>query len=91
MTEKMPSNTQPSAAEQARLGMDVSISRRDFIGGTLADVIEGRCAVDRSKPIVFSPFGLGILDIAVAQWVYERARALGQTLVIDSFFGTGEA
>jgi ornithine cyclodeaminase len=59
---------------------------RDFVTGTLADVITGRCAVDHSRPRIFSPFGLGILDLAVGKWVYDRAVAAGDVLVLDDFF-----
>lgn len=64
--------------------------RRDFITGTLAQVITGRCSVDHSRPVVFSPFGLGVLDLAVGKLVYERAVASGQHQVIDDFFYDSE-
>jgi ornithine cyclodeaminase len=34
---------------------------------------------------VFSPFGLGVLDLALAKMVYERAVERGVGEVIDSF------
>ncbi|MEU0196469.1 2,3-diaminopropionate biosynthesis protein SbnB [Streptomyces afghaniensis] len=68
-------------AEQARGG-------RDFITGTLADVLLGRVDVDRSRPIVFSPFGLGVLDLAVGSWVHSRARAAGTGHVVPDFFAS---
>jgi 2,3-diaminopropionate biosynthesis protein SbnB len=60
--------------------------RREFISGTLAQVINGQCSVDNSRPIVFSPFGLGVLDLAVGKLVYDRAVSTGQHQVIEEFF-----
>ena len=65
--------------------------RRNFITGTLAQVITGRCSVDHSRPVVFSPFGLGVLDLAVGKLVYERAVSTGQHQIIDGFFYEPEA
>lgn len=39
-----------------------------------------------SRPIVYSPFGLGILDIAVGRFVYEQASATKVGTVITNFF-----
>ena len=37
-------------------------------------------------PLVFSPFGLGILDLAVGKYIYEQARAQGTHRPIPDFF-----
>jgi len=63
---------------------------RDFVAGSLAAVITGQCAVDRARPVVFSPFGLGVLDLAVGKWVYDRARAAGTLVPIEHFFSDAE-
>jgi 2,3-diaminopropionate biosynthesis protein SbnB len=68
-------------AEQATGG-------RNFITGTLADVLLGKVRTDPSRPVVFSPFGLGVLDLAVGSWVHERARAAGTGRVVDDFFAS---
>ena len=60
---------------------------RDFVAGTLAEVITGRCRVDHSGPAIFSPFGLGVLDLAVGKWVYDRAMVTGEHQIINDFFG----
>lgn len=60
---------------------------RDFITSTLADVLMRR-AVARIKPdgiVVFSPFGLGILDIAVGHLVRELAIKQGIGTELQSF------
>jgi ornithine cyclodeaminase len=63
------------------------IGTRDFIRGTLADILLGRTAVrkDDDSILIFSPFGLGILDIAVGKLVRELAEKEGAGTVISSF------
>jgi 2,3-diaminopropionate biosynthesis protein SbnB len=60
---------------------------RDFIRGTLADVTTGAIAAreNPNETVVFSPFGLGILDLALSKFVLELAlkEKLGTT--IESF------
>lgn len=72
-------NTSPHLTEQAT-------GNRDFIQGTLADVLEGKLELSRSRPILFSPFGLGVLDLAVGLWVYEEAVKAGEALAVPDFF-----
>ena len=36
--------------------------------------------------MIFSPFGLGVLDLAVGKYVYDQARAAGELGVVDDFF-----
>jgi 2,3-diaminopropionate biosynthesis protein SbnB len=59
---------------------------RGFVTGTLAEIMLGRRSVNRNRPIVFSPFGLGILDVAVGKWVYDQAVAAGQERRVTDFF-----
>src|SRR5437773_2656591 len=75
----MKANTSPHLAEQ-------QTGNRDFVTGTLAEIMLGRRSVNRSRPIIFSPFGMGILDIALGKWVYEQAVASGQELRLSDFF-----
>jgi ornithine cyclodeaminase len=64
-----------------------TVGNRDFIRCTLADITLGKAAprIDCSSPAVFSPFGLGILDIAVARLAYDLAILQDRGLVLDSF------
>lgn len=64
--------------------------RRDFIRCTLADVLLGHAPPrrDAESVLLFSPFGLGVLDLAVSRLVYELAREQGCGLIIDSFLPT---
>jgi N-[(2S)-2-amino-2-carboxyethyl]-L-glutamate dehydrogenase len=75
----MKANTSPHLAEQ-------QTGDRSFVTGTLADIILGRRSVNRSRPIIFSPFGMGILDLAVGKWVYDQAVAGGQDMRLSDFF-----
>lgn len=60
---------------------------RDFIRCTLSEILDGVAPARRDPQAVavFSPFGLGVLDLAVAQLVLNRARDLGRGTRIDSF------
>jgi ornithine cyclodeaminase len=75
----MTANTSPHLTEQLS-------GNRNFVTGTLAEIIQGERWVNRSRPIIFSPFGMGILDIAVGKWVYDEAVAAGQDQRIADFF-----
>lgn len=60
---------------------------RAFIAGTLSDVLTGavRARLHPTDTVVFSPFGLGVLDIAVADLVRRRAIATGKGTVVPDF------
>ncbi|MFE2728089.1 2,3-diaminopropionate biosynthesis protein SbnB [Kitasatospora sp. NPDC059327] len=60
---------------------------RDFVTGTLGGLLLGRFTLDPAKPTVFSPFGLGILDLAVGHHVLQQARAQGSAVEIPDFIG----
>jgi 2,3-diaminopropionate biosynthesis protein SbnB len=59
---------------------------RTFLHGTLAEVMAGRVTVPPGRPVVFSPFGLGVLDLAVGKYVYDQVARSGGLQVIDDFF-----
>jgi ornithine cyclodeaminase len=67
------------------------VGSRSFVAGSLADVMEGRCSVDHSRSVVFSPFGLGLLDVAVGKWLYDRAIEAGEAMPVPEFFGDLDA
>jgi ornithine cyclodeaminase len=75
----MKANTSPHLAEQLT-------GNRGFVTGTLAEIMLGRRSVNRSRPVIFSPFGMGILDVAVGKWVYDQAVAAGQDQRLSNFF-----
>lgn len=75
----MKANTSPHLAEQ-------QTGNRSFVTGTLAEVMQGSRSVNRNRPVVFSPFGMGILDVAVGKWVYDHAIAAGRDQRVSDFF-----
>jgi ornithine cyclodeaminase len=59
---------------------------RDFIRCTLGDVLLGAPARPAANAkLIFSPFGLGILDLAVAKVVLDIAKEHGRGSAIHSF------
>lgn len=79
MEHCLKAGTSPHLAEQ-RYG------HRDFITGTLAQVINGTVEVPTDRPVIFSPFGLGVLDLAVGDLVHRAAGAAGRSLDVPDFF-----
>jgi N-[(2S)-2-amino-2-carboxyethyl]-L-glutamate dehydrogenase len=75
----LKANTSPHLVEQLT-------GNRDFLVGTLNDVMAGRVKVPPDRPVIFSPFGLGVLDLAVGKNVYDHLAASGELHVIDDFF-----
>ncbi|MFI0483409.1 2,3-diaminopropionate biosynthesis protein SbnB [Actinomadura sp. 9N215] len=75
----LKANTSPHLAEQ-RAG------NRDFVAGTLYDVLTGKTVPPADGPVVFSPFGLGVLDLAVARHVYDQVAASGALHTVPGFF-----
>ncbi|HEX7661617.1 MAG TPA: 2,3-diaminopropionate biosynthesis protein SbnB [Pseudonocardiaceae bacterium] len=62
------------------------VGDRSFVHGTIADVLRGDLVRDPSRAAIFAPFGLGVLDIAVGGWVYERVCEAGGGTVVNGFF-----
>ncbi|MFB6669061.1 MULTISPECIES: 2,3-diaminopropionate biosynthesis protein SbnB [unclassified Streptomyces] len=75
----LKAETSPHLAEKLSGG-------REFIDGTLYDVMTGRVEVPAGRPVVFSPFGLGVLDLAVGKLVYDEVLRQGELAVVDGFF-----
>ncbi|MFD5541236.1 2,3-diaminopropionate biosynthesis protein SbnB, partial [Streptomyces sp. NPDC127079] len=75
----LKADTSPHLAEQLT-------GDRDFLNGTLGDVMSGRAAPPPDRPVIFSPFGLGVLDLAVGKYVYDEVSRSGDLRLIDDFF-----
>jgi ornithine cyclodeaminase len=60
---------------------------RSFIGASLGEVARsgGAGLRDPRRTTIFSPFGLGILDLAVAQLVRQQAEKAGLGVWVDRF------
>jgi ornithine cyclodeaminase len=75
----LKADTSPHLVEQLT-------GNRDFLAGTLDDVLTGRVSIPADRTVIFSPFGLGVLDLAVGKYVYDQVTSSGELLVIDDFF-----
>ncbi|WP_433271679.1 2,3-diaminopropionate biosynthesis protein SbnB [Actinosynnema sp. CS-041913] len=62
------------------------VGHRDFLDSTLHDVMTGAVELPHDRPLVFSPFGLGVLDLAVGLHVYREVERAGGLHVVDGFF-----
>ena len=65
---------------------EIATGNRDFVSGSLVDVLEKKFKLDHDRPRIFSPFGLGILDLAVGNLVLEAAKSSGAAIALPDFF-----
>ena len=56
------------------------------VSGSLVDVLEKKVKLDYGRPRIFSPFGLGVLDLAVGNLVLEKAKASNVAIALPDFF-----
>ncbi|MGI0118733.1 2,3-diaminopropionate biosynthesis protein SbnB [Zooshikella sp. RANM57] len=76
----LKANTSPHLAE-------MKVGNRGFIDATLPEILNGTKKIsDNKKPVVFSPFGLGVLDLAMGHYIYQQAIEQGSSVEIDNFF-----
>jgi ornithine cyclodeaminase len=63
------------------------VGDRKFIRCALADILLGRYSQRKEPDVVsiFSPFGLGVLDIAVGKLIQQLGMEQGKGIVIESF------
>ena len=65
---------------------ETETGNRNFVSGTLVDVLERKLKLDRDRPRIFSPFGLGVLDVAVGNFVLDATKASGTAMALPDFF-----
>jgi 2,3-diaminopropionate biosynthesis protein SbnB len=65
---------------------EIETGNRNFVSGSLVDVLEKRFKLDHQRPRIFSPFGLGVLDVAVGNFVLEAAKSSGEAIELPEFF-----
>ncbi|CAB3759983.1 2,3-diaminopropionate biosynthesis protein SbnB [Paraburkholderia solisilvae] len=75
----LQADTSPHLAEQQS-------GHRRFITGTIAGAVRGELSFNAERPVVYSPFGMGILDLAVGRFVDGEARRSGRIIQIPNFF-----
>jgi len=65
---------------------ELATGNRDFVAGSLVDVLEKKFKLDHDRPRIFSPFGLGVLDLAVGNLVLEKAITSNAAIELTDFF-----
>jgi 2,3-diaminopropionate biosynthesis protein SbnB len=75
----MKAQTSPHLAEQMT-------GQRAFVTGTLAALMRGEITLDHSRPLIYSPFGMGMLDLALGKSLYDEALARGMAIPVPGFF-----
>ena len=65
---------------------EIAMGNRDFVSGSLVDVLEKKFKLDHDRPRIFSPFGLGVLDLAVGNFVLEAAKKSDGAIAVPDFF-----
>ena len=65
---------------------EMATGNRDFISGSLVDVLDKKTTLDPDRPRIFSPFGLGVLDLAVGNFVLEVAVSSNGAIALPNFF-----
>ena len=76
----LKADTSPHLLEQA-------LGHREFVTGTLSGVLRNEVTLDPRRPTIFSPFGLGVLDLAVGAMVYRATIEGRRGLRMESFYG----
>jgi ornithine cyclodeaminase len=62
------------------------VGHRRFIHATIPQLLAGERRLGVDRPVVVSPFGLGVLDLAVGKWIYDSARSRGEFVDFPDFF-----
>jgi ornithine cyclodeaminase len=58
---------------------------REFVSGNVAALIRGHIEPDRTRARIFSPFGMGVLDLAVARTILQSLEHMQLHLIPDFF------
>jgi 2,3-diaminopropionate biosynthesis protein SbnB len=65
---------------------EMASGNKDHVSGSLVDVLEKKVKLDYDRPRIFSPFGLGVLDLAVGNFVLEKAISSNGAIAVPDFF-----
>ncbi|MFI9589328.1 2,3-diaminopropionate biosynthesis protein SbnB [Nonomuraea sp. NPDC052265] len=79
----LTAQTSPHLAEQL-------FGHRKFIDGTMGRLLLDEITFGQDKPRIFSPFGLGVLDLALSMEVLRAGLDKGRTLTVPDFFAETE-
>ncbi|MDF1827139.1 MAG: 2,3-diaminopropionate biosynthesis protein SbnB [Legionellaceae bacterium] len=64
----------------------LACGHKDFIHGTISDAIAKKVMLEKNKLKIFSPMGMGILDIALANLVFQYYYQREDVTCINDFF-----
>lgn len=67
---------------------ELQTGNREFVRHTLPAVLSGAPAPEHDRPVIFSPFGMGILDLAVGNLVHSVLA--DKTAPVENFFHGAE-
>lgn len=80
----LKANTSPHLAFQ-------KAGHHRFIDGSVSQLAKGEITITHDKPVIFSPFGLGVLDVALGFFIYETVQNASQdysgSVSLPDFFG----
>jgi 2,3-diaminopropionate biosynthesis protein SbnB len=76
-----------NANTSVHLAQKESFGNINFINGTLAKLIMNEYRLPKNKTNIFSPMGLGILDLALAKYVFDNAYSAGKQITAYNFLG----
>lgn len=65
---------------------EMATGNRDFVAGTLVDILDKKINLAHDRPRIFSPFGLGVLDLAVGKFVLDASKTYDGTIALPDFF-----
>jgi N-[(2S)-2-amino-2-carboxyethyl]-L-glutamate dehydrogenase len=65
---------------------EMATGNRNFVSGSLVDVLDKKFKLDHDRPRIFSPFGLGVLDLAVGNFILEAAISSNAAIALPEFF-----
>ena len=85
ITHVLNANTSPHLTQE-------KYGHADFINCTVSELINNYSynQFNCNQPIIFSPMGMGILDLAVAHYIYNEAKSSNLCIEIDNFFNSND-
>jgi ornithine cyclodeaminase len=63
---------------------EIKTGNRDFVSSTIAELLLEEKTLPTSQTIIYSPFGMGILDLAIGKFVVDEVES--NAVHIDNFF-----
>lgn len=63
---------------------ELKTGNRSFVHASIPELLSTPKSIERDSPVIFSPFGMGILDLAVGQYVLEELGT--EAAVVNDFY-----